>query len=1053
MQNASDRQTERMEFTSGSANAQERSRKRGRMTGFEEWGGYMAAKKEKLNVQFEDQKPQVHDCEAQIFKGVAIFVNGYTRPSAEELKQLMLKHGGTYHYYQHPQRTTHIIATNLPDSKVKNLKDDEKVVKPEWITDSIKASKLLPYQDYLLYTLKQVFGQATLNVTKSSSSVDQTVVCEEKHVANVGKHNDCSGANTSLPSCSEITEPSYSPSKREDENCLNNISTVLSSNVPSDDSSLNLSHIETHQLPSISETHKIASEKTQRSGFSVKAGDPQFLAEFYSHSRLHHISTAGQELKQYVQELIHAQKGKGFPGREKLKHLKESNSFQDGDTSKKAFCLSGEQKERTSNVKFYDERHRFTSASACSSRTTSGKVVMHIDMDCFFVSVGLRKYPELKGQPVAVTHSRGRRSTPQQGSDREYEYNHYRKILQQKIAGKDSAVDAEEGEDVLGTAKSATEYGSLSEIASCSYEARAAGLYNGMHLGEALRLCPNLKTIPYDFDGYSEVSRLLYDTIAEYTLDIEAVSCDELYVDCTELLEDVGVSPLTFTSFLRAEIFEKTGCTASAGMGSNMLLARLVTKVAKPNGQHFLPEDEVDNFMKEQKVEDLPGVGYIIASKLEHRGVITCGDLQLCSLEKLQKEFGPKNGQTLYDHCRGKDDREVTTQKERKSVSAEINYGIRFENEQDVRNFINELAVEVQQRLKKIGKKGKAVTLKLKMRKEDAPKQTAKFMGHGVCDSITKSVLLKYATNDPVVIANQCYQLIQGMKLNPEDYRGLGIQIGKLEPAADIEKSSKVLERFLSCATNNRSLPETSNVSDHEDVNIQEGKSNSSTDIKKQNNMMECFLSGAANNSCSVKTSSTYEEGNLDESVLNALPEDIRNEVLLMYGKKIETSPVKFKPVPNTKKSPTKVKGAARGRKKKVTVTSPQKTLKNHFEKSSSSRDDKNSSRGQPDSTQQSHKANLCGAVVINEVRDLLKEWFESMEAPMEDDTEHLKDYLLAVIEEKDLEKVDLVLKHFYRLASASNLLWREAYLSVLSYVQQKMLQDFGYMLRAQSDF
>lgn len=325
-------------------------------------------------------------------------------------------------------------------------------------------------------------------------------------------------------------------------------------------------------------------------------------------------------------------------------------------------------------------------------------------------------------------------------------------------------------------------------------------------------------------------------------------------------------------------------------------------------------------------------------------------------------------------------------------------------------------------------------------------------MGHGVCDSISKSVLLKSATNDPVVIGNQCYQLIQGMKLNPEDYRGLGIQIGKLEPAADIEKSSKVLERFLCCATTSKHRAESSNISDHGDIAIQEGKSKPSADLKKQNNVTEHFLPAAVNN-CSLKTPSAREEGNLDESVLNALPEDIRNEVLLMYGKKSETSAVKSKSLPNNKKSPTKAKGSTRGRKKKTIVISPQKTLKNHFEKFSASANDKNSGVSQQNCEKQSHKADLCGAVVINEVRDLLKEWFESMEVPMEDDTEHLKDYLLAVIEEKDLEKVDLVLKYFYRLASASNLLWREAYLSVLSYVQQKMLQDFGYMLKAQSDF
>lgn len=319
-------QVERKEVSSSSTDQPKSGKKRGRMTGFEEWGGYMAAKKEKLSVQFEAQKPHVDENEvSQIFRGVAIFVNGYTRPTAEELKQLMLKHGGTYHYYHHSQRTTHVIATNLPDSKVKNLKDGEKVVKPEWIIDSIKANKLLPYQDYLLYSPKLVSGQATLNVI-NYSSVGQAGFSRDKDVTSESKHSDCSSADASLHSCGEITGCSYSQSKTEKENYLNNNSTVCSSNMPFDDSK-SVSNIEIDHLSSISETHKITSEKTQKSGFSVKAGDPQFLSEFYSHSRLHHISTAGQELKQYVQEMIHARKGKGFPGREKLQHLKETLSL------------------------------------------------------------------------------------------------------------------------------------------------------------------------------------------------------------------------------------------------------------------------------------------------------------------------------------------------------------------------------------------------------------------------------------------------------------------------------------------------------------------------------------------------------------------------------------------------------------------------------------------------------------------------------------------------------------------------------------------------------
>lgn len=110
---------------------------------------------------------------------------------------------------------------------------------------------------------------------------------------------------------------------------------------------------------------------------------------------------------------------------------------------------------------------------------------------------------------------------------------------------------------------------SLSEIASASYEARAKGIYNGMFAGQALILCPELKTIPYDFEGYREVAFTLYNTIAQYTLDIEAVSCDEMFVDLTEVLKFLQIPVMDFVKAIREEVKEKTGCPCSAGVGAN----------------------------------------------------------------------------------------------------------------------------------------------------------------------------------------------------------------------------------------------------------------------------------------------------------------------------------------------------------------------------------------------------------------------------------------------------------------------------------------------------
>ena len=273
--------------------------------------------------------------------------------------------------------------------KVRQLKGSETIVKPDWIVACIEAGRLLDFAPFLLYT-NATNGQRKIQFQPVSKNEENLTLTEVKSLAGQegreGEDLDAAEKN-SLPIVNTSPNVACSPSKAKD------------------------------------------------------ARDIRFLGEFYSNSRLHHISSMGARAKEYVTSLREAKAGKKekFPARKRLQDLSGS---MDQDIS-------------------------------------SGSIVMHIDMDCFFVSVGLRKRPDLRGLPVAVTHAKGNRE-----------------------------VDGEQR-------------GSMSEIASCSYEARRKGVKNGMFLGSALKLCPDLQTIPYDFDGYEEVSRHLYDTVAAYTLDIQ----------------------------------------------------------------------------------------------------------------------------------------------------------------------------------------------------------------------------------------------------------------------------------------------------------------------------------------------------------------------------------------------------------------------------------------------------------------------------------------------------------------------------------------------------
>ncbi|XP_045062654.1 DNA repair protein REV1 [Coregonus clupeaformis] len=324
---------------------------------------------------------------------------------------------------------------------------------------------------------------------------------------------------------------------------------------------------------------------------------------------------------------------------------------------------------------------------------------------------------------------------------------------------------------------------SMAEIASCSYEARQAGVRNGMFFGQAKQLCPSLQSVPYDFQAYKEVALAMYETLASYSHDIEALSCDEALVDSSALLAELSVTPDELASAIRADVRERTGCSASVGMGSNILLARMATRKAKPNGQYLLRSEEVDDFIRDQTVTSLPGVGRSMGGKLASLGVRSCGDLQQVSLQQLQKEFGPRTGQTLFRFCRGLDDRPVRSEKERKSVSAEMNYNIRFTQVDEVESFLTNLAMEVQKRLQGAGLRGRRVTLKVMVRKAAAPVEPSKYGGHGICDNLARSVTLAQLTDSGHLIASEVIKLFHTMRLEVQDLRGVGLQVQLLEGA------------------------------------------------------------------------------------------------------------------------------------------------------------------------------------------------------------------------------------------------------------------------------
>ncbi|XP_025116487.3 DNA repair protein REV1 isoform X1 [Bubalus kerabau] len=814
---------------------------------WEKWGGYMAAKVQKLEQQFRsDAAIQKDGASSTIFSGVAIYVNGYTDPSAEELRKLMMLHGGQYHVYYSRSKTTHIIATNLPNAKIKELKG-EKVIRPEWIVESIKAGRLLSCIPYQLYS-KPSSVQKSLNfnpvckpedplpgpssITKQLNDRVNHIIKKietesEVRVNGVNNWNEeaadndfdfvglepvfpgrkqngiphprggralCNGhahsSHGALESVGCLAPPGsgvasrLSPEPAQEEaagaegsrgafrDCTVQLAqqSACSADALRDphrtkpfsspplhsNPRVNGAHHSTVQGPSSTKsTSSVPSPSRGRPSGPPRPSDFNFISDFYSRSRLHHISAWKWELTEFVSALQKQSSGI-FPGREKLKKMKAGRS---------ALVVTD------------------TGTMSVLSSPRHQSCIMHVDMDCFFVSVGIRNRPDLKGKPVAVTSNRGTGRAPlRPGANPQLEWQYYQnKILRGKAAEipDPSTWESQDSAQINGIDSVL----SKAEIASCSYEARQVGIRNGMYFGYAKQLCPNLQAVPYDFHAYKEVAQTMYETLASYTHDIEAVSCDEALVDITEILAETRLTPDEFANAVRMEIKDQTKCAASVGIGSNILLARMATRKAKPDGQYHLKPEEVDDFIRGQLVTNLPGVGRSMESKLMSLGIRTCGDLQYMTMAKLQKEFGSKTGQMLYRFCRGLDDRPVRTEKERKSISAEINYGIRFSQPKEAEAFLLSLSEEIQRRLEAIGMKGKRLTLKIMVRKPGAPIESAKYGGHGICDITTRTVTLDQATDSAKLIGTAALNMFHTMKLSIADMRGVGIHVNQLVPA------------------------------------------------------------------------------------------------------------------------------------------------------------------------------------------------------------------------------------------------------------------------------
>jgi len=329
------------------------------------------------------------------------------------------------------------------------------------------------------------------------------------------------------------------------------------------------------------------------------------------------------------------------------------------------------------------------------------RVVLHADMDAFYASIEQRDRPELRGLPVIVG----------------------------------------------GT-------GTRGVVSAASYEARAYGVHSAMPSVEARRRCPDGIFLPGRMEHYVAVSRQILRLFEEITPAVEPLSVDEAFLDVTASQLLLG-EPLAIAHRLKERVREQTGLTVSIGIAPSKMVAKIASALSKPDGLLAVPPDAVRSFLAPLGIERLWGVGPIGQSRLRALGLHTVGDVARADRAAIERTLG-SHGVSLWKLANGDDPRAVEPGRERQSYGEENTFSRDLGDGEEIRSSIIAHAEAVGRRLRRDGRCGGTVTLKVKL---------AKGLGGGRYPLLTRRTSLPAATDDGHVLAEAALQLWQDWRL------------------------------------------------------------------------------------------------------------------------------------------------------------------------------------------------------------------------------------------------------------------------------------------------
>ena len=369
-----------------------------------------------------------------------------------------------------------------------------------------------------------------------------------------------------------------------------------------------------------------------------------------------------------------------------------------------------------------------------------GRRIAHLDMDAFYASVELQRFPELKGLPVVIG---GRRA---------------------------KAADLAEGQHTFERLRA---YVGRGVVTTATYEARAFGVHSGLGLMKAAALAPDAILLPGDFESYAMYSRRFKAAVAEIAPLYEDRGIDEIYLDLTE----VPGETVELAQRIKEAVRTATGLSSSIGIAPNKLLAKIASELQKPDGLTLLRADDVPTRIWPLPTATINGIGPKASAKLAGFGIRTIGELAATEGEFLIRHFGKSTGAWLLEAAHGCDDRPVITGRECKSISRETTFERDLHPKQDreaLSKVLQDLCTRLSGDLERKGCRAKTVGIKLRF--EDFK-------------TLTRDVTLPVAVSEARDILQAARSCLRRVTLDRR-LRLLGIRVGSLVPVSDQEEAA-----------------------------------------------------------------------------------------------------------------------------------------------------------------------------------------------------------------------------------------------------------------------